>query len=72
MGVPLFLVGPLAESPPAAAPSGSSVKATPVASVASQDASSLVNLLSKVDVSPADLLSALSKVQGQGSLDGEN
>ncbi|XP_056254667.1 regulation of nuclear pre-mRNA domain-containing protein 2a [Seriola aureovittata] len=61
--------GPLVESPSAAATTGSSVRTTPV-SVASQDASSLVNLLSKVDVSPADLLSALSKVQGQGSLEG--
>lgn len=61
--------GPPAESPPAAAPAGSSVKASPAASVASQDASSLVNLLSKVDVSPADLLGALSKVHGQRSVD---
>lgn len=62
------------ESPSAAALTGSSVKTKPAASVASQDASSLVNLLSKVDVSPADLLGALSKVQGQnqGSLEGEN
>lgn len=58
------------ESHPAAAPTGSSVKTTS-ASVASQDASSLTNILSKVDMSPAELLSALSKVQGQGSLDGE-
>ncbi|KAM9340238.1 regulation of nuclear pre-mRNA domain-containing protein 2a [Symphorus nematophorus] len=61
---------PLAESPPAAVPTGSLLKTTPAASVAPQDASSLVNLLSKVDVSPADLLGALSKVQGQSSLDG--
>lgn len=47
------------------------VKTTPAAPVASQDASSLANLLSKVDVSPAELLSALSKVQGQGNLEGE-
>lgn len=67
----LFLVDALAESPPAAVPAGS-VKSASASSVASQDASSLVNLLSKVDVSPADLLSALSKVQGQGGLDGEN
>lgn len=72
MSVPLCLAGPLVESPPAAAPAGSSLKTTPAASVASQDASSLVNLLSKVDVSPADLLGALSKVQGQGSREGEN
>lgn len=58
------------ESPPAAPPASSSLKTTPAAPVASQDASSLVNLLSKVDVSPSDLLSALSKVQGQSSLDG--
>ncbi|XP_076611302.1 regulation of nuclear pre-mRNA domain-containing protein 2a [Chaetodon auriga] len=62
--------GPSVECAPAAAPAGSSLKTTPPASVASQDASSLVSLLSKVDVSPADLLGALSKVQGQGSLDG--
>ncbi|XP_047238899.1 regulation of nuclear pre-mRNA domain-containing protein 2a isoform X2 [Girardinichthys multiradiatus] len=42
----------------------------PTAPLAPQDASSLVNLLSKVDVSPADLLSALSKVQSQSSLKG--
>ncbi|XP_015229232.1 PREDICTED: regulation of nuclear pre-mRNA domain-containing protein 2-like isoform X2 [Cyprinodon variegatus] len=35
-----------------------------------QDASSLVNLLSKVDVSPADLLSALSKVQSHSNFKG--
>ncbi|XP_059206581.1 regulation of nuclear pre-mRNA domain-containing protein 2a [Centropristis striata] len=63
--------GPLVESPPAAAPAGSSGKTTPAAApVTSQDASSLVNLLSKVDVSPADLLGALSKVHGQGSFEG--
>ncbi|XP_035537122.1 regulation of nuclear pre-mRNA domain-containing protein 2a [Morone saxatilis] len=61
---------PSVESPPAAAPAGSSLKTTPAALVAPQDASSLVNLLSKVDVSPADLLGALSKVQGQGSREG--
>lgn len=70
VSVPLCLSGPVVES--AAAPSRSSFKTTPAASVASQDASSLVSFLSKVDVSPADLLGALSKVQGQGSLDGEN
>lgn len=59
------------ESPPAA-PAGSTVRTTPAISVASQDASSLVNILSKVDVSPAELLGALSKVQGQGSLEGKN
>ncbi|KAM4725064.1 regulation of nuclear pre-mRNA domain-containing protein 2a isoform 2-T4 [Anableps anableps] len=42
----------------------------PTAPLAPQDASSLVNILSKVDVSPADLLSALSKVQSQSSLKG--
>ncbi len=72
MNVLLFFAAPLAESPPAAAPAGSLPKTTPAASLASQDASSLVNLLSKVEVSPADLLSALSKVQGQGSLHGRN
>lgn len=64
------------EDPPTAAPAApaatSSVKTVPAAPVASQDASSLVKLLSKVDVSPADLLSALSKVQGQSSIEGEN
>ncbi|XP_070778264.1 regulation of nuclear pre-mRNA domain-containing protein 2a [Enoplosus armatus] len=63
--------GPLVESPSAAAPAGSRLKTTPAAApVASQDASSLVNLLSKVDMSPEDLLGALSKVHGQGSLEG--
>ncbi|XP_007561536.1 regulation of nuclear pre-mRNA domain-containing protein 2a [Poecilia formosa] len=42
----------------------------PSAPLVPQDASSLVNILSKVDVSPADLLSALSKVQSQSSLKG--
>ncbi|XP_061681427.1 regulation of nuclear pre-mRNA domain-containing protein 2a [Syngnathoides biaculeatus] len=36
----------------------------------SEDATSLVDILAKVDMSPADLISALSKVKGQGSLDG--
>lgn len=62
--------GPSVESPPTTAPTTSSVKTTPSAPLASQDPSSLVSLLSKVDVSPADLLSALSKVQGQSSLEG--
>lgn len=70
---PLFFpLDAVAESPPVAVPPESLVKATPAASVAPQDASSLVNLLSKVDVSPVDLLSALSKVQKQSSFDGEN
>lgn len=60
------------ESPPVAATVGSTAKTTSPASVASQDASSLVNLLSKVEMSPAELLSALSKVQGQGTFEGEN
>ncbi|CAJ1083288.1 regulation of nuclear pre-mRNA domain-containing protein 2a [Xyrichtys novacula] len=60
--------GPVVESPPPAA--SSSLKTTPAAPLANQDASSLVNLLSKVDVSPADILGALSKVQGKSSLDG--
>lgn len=59
--------GSLVETPPAAAPAGSSVKTT---HAASQDATSLVNLLHKVDMNPADLLGALSKVQGQGGLEG--
>ncbi|KAK2830524.1 hypothetical protein Q5P01_018455 [Channa striata] len=54
------------ESPPAVASAGTSVRTTSAGSAASQDSSSLANLLSKVDVSPAELLSALSKVQGQG------
>nr|XP_020441679.1 regulation of nuclear pre-mRNA domain-containing protein 2-like [Monopterus albus] len=61
--------GPLMESPPAATP-GSSVKPTSADVVPSQDASSLVDLLSKVDMNPAELLSALSRVQEQGSLEG--
>ncbi|XP_060916347.1 regulation of nuclear pre-mRNA domain-containing protein 2a [Labrus mixtus] len=56
--------GPLVESPPAA------VKSTPAAFVAPQEASSLANLLSKVDVSPADILGALAKVQGKGGIEG--
>ncbi|KAM8841000.1 regulation of nuclear pre-mRNA domain-containing protein 2a [Spinachia spinachia] len=60
------------ESPPAAAPAPSLLKTTPVVSVAPQDASSLVNLLSKVDVSPADLIGALSKVQGIPSASSES
>lgn len=56
---------------PASARTGSSAESKPAASVASESASSLVNLLSKVEMSPADLLSALSKVQGQGSLEGK-
>ncbi|XP_029370853.1 regulation of nuclear pre-mRNA domain-containing protein 2 isoform X1 [Echeneis naucrates] len=59
------IIGPLVS--PA---TSSVVRSTPALSVASQDASSLVNILSKVDVRPADLLSALSKVQGQSSLEG--
>uniref|UniRef100_H2LBL8 Regulation of nuclear pre-mRNA domain-containing protein 2 n=1 Tax=Oryzias latipes TaxID=8090 RepID=H2LBL8_ORYLA len=54
----LFFTGPTIEKPPPAAP------------VVLGNASSLVSLLSKVDVSPADLLSALSKVQSQTSLQG--
>ncbi|XP_075867934.1 regulation of nuclear pre-mRNA domain-containing protein 2a isoform X2 [Nelusetta ayraudi] len=60
-----------ADSPPAAARPPPSLKTTAhVSSAAPQDTGSLVNLLSKVDMSPADLLSALSKVQGLDSLDG--
>lgn len=55
-----------------AVPAESLAKAAPAASGAPQDATSLVNLLSKVDVSPVDLLSALSKVQKQSSFDGES
>ncbi|KAK5854923.1 hypothetical protein PBY51_005073 [Eleginops maclovinus] len=62
--------GPLVESPHAAAPAASSLKSPLTAPVASQEASSMVNLLSKVDMSPADILGALSKVQGRGSLGG--
>lgn len=68
----MLLLDPEVESPPATVLSESLVKSTPTASAALQDASSLVNLLSKVDVSPVDLLSALSKVQKQSSFDGEN
>lgn len=67
--VALFFLDVAAESPPVAVPAESSVKAAPGAP---QDATSLVNLLSKVDVSPVDLLSALSKVQKQSSFDGES
>ncbi|XP_034066171.1 regulation of nuclear pre-mRNA domain-containing protein 2a isoform X1 [Gymnodraco acuticeps] len=62
--------GPLVESPPAASPAASSLKSPPAAPVAPHEASSLVNLLSKVDMSSADILGALSKVQGRGSLGG--
>lgn len=57
-------------SPHTTAPVVPPVMPTPAASVATQDPSLLVNILSKVDVSPADLLSALSKVQGKSSLEG--
>lgn len=56
--------GPSVESPPAA------MKSTPASSLPPPEASSLANLFSKVDVSPADLLGALSKVQGKGGLEG--
>ena len=69
--IPLCVIGPLVESPPAASPASSSLKSPPAAPVAPHEASSLVNLLSKVDMSPADILGALSKVQGRGSLGGE-
>ncbi|XP_034560980.1 regulation of nuclear pre-mRNA domain-containing protein 2a [Notolabrus celidotus] len=59
--------GPAVESPPAAT---SSLKTTPAASLIPQDASSIVSLLSKVDVCPADLLGALSKVHGKRSHEG--
>ncbi|XP_077599947.1 regulation of nuclear pre-mRNA domain-containing protein 2a [Stigmatopora nigra] len=58
--------GPPVESPSAANPH-SSVQTIPPAS---EDAPSLVEILAKVDMSPAELLSALSKVQSQGGLDG--
>ncbi|XP_054618810.1 regulation of nuclear pre-mRNA domain-containing protein 2a [Dunckerocampus dactyliophorus] len=58
--------GPSVESPSATS-SYSSVGTMPAAT---QDASSLVDILAKVDVSPADILSALSKVQAQGGLEG--
>ncbi|XP_071374062.1 regulation of nuclear pre-mRNA domain-containing protein 2-like isoform X1 [Centroberyx affinis] len=59
--------GPSVESVSAPATTGPSVKTTPPAPAASQDTSSLVNLLSQVDMTPAELLNALSKAQGQGS-----
>lgn len=65
----------MVESPPASVPSEALAKVAPAAAAASvtpQDASSLVSLLSKVDVCPVDLLSALSKVQKPGSFDGES
>ncbi|XP_061615495.1 regulation of nuclear pre-mRNA domain-containing protein 2a [Phyllopteryx taeniolatus] len=58
--------GPPVESPTTANPY-LSVETIPPAS---EDATSLVDILAKVDMSPADLISALSKVQAQGSLDG--
>ncbi|XP_077403906.1 regulation of nuclear pre-mRNA domain-containing protein 2a [Vanacampus margaritifer] len=58
--------GPPVESPSAANPYSSGETLHP----ASEDATSLVDILAQVDMSPADLLSALSKVQAQGGLDG--
>ncbi|XP_075995230.1 regulation of nuclear pre-mRNA domain-containing protein 2a isoform X2 [Genypterus blacodes] len=55
------------ESPSAPPPTEPPVKTTPPAPVTSVDATSLVNLLSKVDMTPTELLSTLSKVQGPGS-----
>ncbi|XP_077446895.1 regulation of nuclear pre-mRNA domain-containing protein 2a [Stigmatopora argus] len=58
--------GPPVESPSAANPQ-SSVQTIPPPP---EDPPSLVEILAKVDMSPAELLSALSKVQAQGGLDG--
>ncbi|XP_051928191.1 regulation of nuclear pre-mRNA domain-containing protein 2a [Hippocampus zosterae] len=58
--------GPPAESPSATTPFSSAETLRP----ACEEATSLVDILAKVDMSPADLLSALSKVQGQGGLEG--
>ncbi|XP_034016100.1 regulation of nuclear pre-mRNA domain-containing protein 2a [Thalassophryne amazonica] len=61
---------PVMESPPLP-PADLSTKTTPaMASAALTNASSLSNLLSKVDMTPGDLLSALSKVQGQSRRQG--
>ncbi|XP_056154292.1 regulation of nuclear pre-mRNA domain-containing protein 2a [Lampris incognitus] len=49
------------------AAAGPSVKSTPPPSVTSQDTSSLVNLLSQVDMTPEVLLGTLSKTQSEGS-----
>lgn len=66
------LLSPSADSPPAAARPPAPIKtAAPVSSADPQDGGPLVSLLSKVDMSPADLLNALSKVQRLDSLDGE-
>ncbi|XP_037549319.1 regulation of nuclear pre-mRNA domain-containing protein 2a [Nematolebias whitei] len=62
--------GLVMESPPTASPIICSEKPKPAAPLALHDASSLISLLSKVDMSPADLLSALSKVQGHSSVKG--
>lgn len=67
----IFLAAPSVESSSEPALTRPSVETKPAASVPSERASSLVNLLSKVEMSPADILSALSKVQGKGSREGE-
>ncbi|XP_069549383.1 LOW QUALITY PROTEIN: regulation of nuclear pre-mRNA domain-containing protein 2a [Brachyistius frenatus] len=59
--------GTSVETPPPAAPASSSVKTAPAAPAVSRDASSLLDFLSDVDMCPAELLSALSKVQGPDS-----
>lgn len=68
----LDLVSSSADSPPAAArPPPSLSTAVPDSSADPQHGGGLVSVLSKVDMSPADLLNALSKVQGLDSLDGK-
>ncbi|XP_077364378.1 regulation of nuclear pre-mRNA domain-containing protein 2a [Festucalex cinctus] len=58
--------GPAVASPSAANPD-STGETLPAAS---EDAASLVDILAQVDMSPAELLNALSKVQAQGGFDG--
>ena len=66
----LSSLGSSAEAPPLGTGSGSlSAQTTtlPPASVLPKDARSLVSMLSKVDMTPGDLLNALAKAHGQGS-----
>lgn len=55
---------------PVSDPNKPSVDTASAAMAVLQDTNSLSKLLSKVDMSPADLLSALTKVQAEGGLDG--
>lgn len=51
-------------------PAGSTADTTSAAIAVLQDSNSLTKLLAKVDMSASDLLSALTKVQAQGGLEG--